>query len=529
MKKIFQFSMIWLAALSLAVSCKEDTLSPEEVAAQAEKERIEKLIKADPDYNIKLDVLKDWSKGGVGFVPYYYWHEQVADRNSKLKAYEYPSIYVWFDALLYSPTDRWSWMEDKASYVASETGSSGGYGTWGISATQPVNVGLTDGKEKEESTDYCVYVSRIFPGSPLERYGVTRGAVITGVNDLDISTGFHSDEQVDAYNEYMSRQTADFRFRLADGRDTAFTASMSTTLTTDYILKTDIFTGEDFPGLAEPVGYFHYLSFAANFVDSLRHKMVAFKKAGVKKLILDLRYNGGGDSRASDALLGNIAPADAVGKPYVTRKHNNLSSKEDQTQYIADLRDTTIKGVDLAGNLGLDEVFFIMHRGSASASELTFNGLKPYLKEKLHHVGGQSYGKPNGMYVFFYPTDDGTYDKAAAGDYSTLKYVFYPICFYNFNSDGEGIPSTAEPGSGFVPDYAVPDDIYHDFGPQEADIRACLNYIVNGTFEVAQDSTAQTKACVSRASGIKAIFPEDETDPHYGKYTMPLPKEFRKQ
>lgn len=517
--------MIWLAALSLAVSCKEDTLSPEEVAAQADKERIEKLIKADPDYNIKLDVLKDWSKGGVGFVPYYYWHEQVAERNSKLKAYEYPSIYAWFDALLYSPTDRWSWMEDKASYVASETGSSGGYGTWGISVTQPVNVGLTDGKGKEESTDYCVYVSRIFPGSPLERYGVTRGAVMTGVNDLDIPTGFHSDEQIDKYNEYMSKETADFRFRLADGRDTAFTASMSRTLTTDYILKTDIFTDEDFPGLTEPVGYFHYLSFAANFVDSMHAEMAKFKEAGVKKMIVDLRYNGGGDSRASDALMGYLAPAEAIGKAYVTRRHNPTVSENNVTQYIPDLS----KEAKSSGNLGLDEVFFIMHRGSASASEMTFNGLRPYLRDKLHHVGGQSYGKPNGMYVFFHPTDDGTYDKVAAGDYSTLNYVFYPICFFNFNSVGDGIPSTAEPGSGFVPEYAVPDDVYHDFGPQEADIKACLNYIVNGTFEVAQDSTVQTKARASSASGIKAIFSEDETNPHYGKYTMPLPKEFRKQ
>lgn len=518
MKRFFHIISIGIAALTLAASCEKEPQIPvtppshsteqdkKKAEEEAEKKRIEQLIAGDKDYDAKVSLIEVYGEGGSGFTPYYYWYTAVADRNANLKPYDYGNIYSWFDALLYTPTDRWSWMEDKDSYVAAETGtSSGPSGTWGVSLIQPV----------DEFKDYRLFVLRIIPGSPFERFGVTRGAQLMGIGDLEIPEGFKKQAQVDLFNKYYGQSPMNFTFRLENGQDTSFTAEMATTLKTNYILKTDIFTGEDFPGLTEPVGYFHYLSFNANFLDDMKSEMAKFKEAGVRKMIVDLRYNGGGDSRASDLLMSYLAPADAAGKPYVTRKHNSIVAQyQDQTNTIPE-----------GNSLGLDEVFFIMHYGSASASEMTYNGLRPYLKDKVHHVGGQSYGKPNGMYVFFYPPDDDTYDRVNAGDYSTLKYVFYPICFFNFNSDGEGIPSTAEAGSGFVPDYAVSDDIYHDFGPQEADIRACLNYIVNGTFESADGEPAQTKASVG-GGGIKAIFSEAETNPHYGTYTLPLPKEF---
>ncbi|MBQ0087342.1 MAG: hypothetical protein KBS72_06650 [Bacteroidales bacterium] len=517
MKKAILYSLIFAGILLFAASCEKEPQIPvtppstEQDRKKAEEERIKKLIAEDEDYDAKVSLLEMYGDGGSGFTPYYYWYTEVADRNEKLKPYDYGDIYTWFDALLYLPTDRWSWMMDKETYVGMETGaSSGPSGTWGVSLVQPV----------DEFNDYRLFILEVMPGSPFEEFGVTRGAQLMGIGDLEIPEGFKKQAQIDQFSEYYGQSPMNFTFRLADGRDTSFTAEMVYDLRTNYILKTDIFTAEDFPGLTEPVGYFHYLSFKANFLDDMKSEMAKFKEAGVRKMIVDLRYNGGGDSRASDLLMSYLAPPDAAGKPYVVRKHNSLLSKQDQTDIIPE-----------GNSLELDEVFFIMHESSASASEMTYNGLRPYLKDKLHHVGGQTYGKPNGMYVFLYPPDDDTYDRVDAGDYSTLEYVFLPICFFNFNSEGEGIPSASESESGFMPEYSVYDDPYHDFGPQEADIKACLNYIVNGTFasaddEPADDDSAVTKAFASRR-GIKAIFSEAETNPYYGTCTRPLPKEFR--
>lgn len=508
MKRILRFTLIFAAALILAASCEKEPEVPGTSSSSSaqEEERIRKLIAADSDYDAKVSLIemyKDDGTGGSGFTPFYYWYPQVKSRNANLKPYDYGDIYSWFDALLYSE-DRWSWMMDKEYYAASETGTISSSGTWGVSLNQPT-----------ELKDYRLFVSMIYPGSPLEKFGVTRGAQLTGIGDVDITEGFTSNEQIDQFNAYYDQTPMNFTFKLADGRDTSFTAEMVSSLKTNYILKTDIFTGEDFPGLAEPVGYFNYLEFAANFLDDMKSEMAKFKEVGVRKMIIDLRYNGGGDSKASDLLMSYLAPPEAAGKPYVTREHNSLVSNNDVTQNIPE-----------GNSLGLDEVFYIMQVGSASASEMTYNGLRPYLKDKLHHVGGQTYGKPNGMYVFYYPADDDTFYRVEAGDYSTLQYVFLPICFYNVNSAGEYIPSTADPGSGFTPEYSVHDDTYHDFNTQEANIKACLNYIVNGTFESADDEPAGTKAFAG-GKGIKAIFSEAETDPHYGRYVVPFPEEFR--
>ena len=92
----------------------------------------------------------------------------------------------------------------------------------------------------------------------------------------------------------------------------------------------------------------------------------------------------------------------------------------------------------------------------------------------IQHVGDTTYGKPNGMYIFPYPADN---DKYSKGDYSGLKYVFYPICFYNLNRNYEKIPD-----KGIIPDNYRPDDLYHDFDAKEDNIAACLHHIVHGTY-----------------------------------------------
>ena len=458
---------------------------------KAESERIKQLIANDTQYEMKVDLRKEYMD------IYYYWNEEVSDRNAQLKAYEYSDIYAWFDALLYSE-DRWSWMEDAESYLESETGTS--TGTWGASLAQATKY----------YNDYGVYVRYILPSSPLAKHGVTRGAQLRAVAGVEIGDSIDSQEKADAVNNHLYDTPNTFTFRLTDGTDVTFTESM-TAVTTNYILDKRVFTDADFPGLTEPVGYFNYYSFNSNFIDDLDEAFAEFKAAGVRKMIVDLRYNGGGSTDASGRLISYLAPAGLAGKPYTTRTHNSLLSRYNYTE--------TIGGDDGADiSIGLTDLYFIMTSSSASASEMVYNGLRPYMGEKLHHVGQQTYGKPNGMYVLPYP-DVEDYDK---GDYSKLQYVYYPICFYNKNSEGEEIPSTAAVGSGFVPEQSVPDDIYHDFTPQEENIRACLYHIVNGSYPEVDNSHVHTATKAGDGFVCKSVLPEAETNPHYGKYTVNL-------
>ena len=471
-----------LALSGLAASCN-DPLEDEE----------QKKIAADPDYAAKSFLRQQYMD------IYYYWRDDVIDRNAALKPYDY-DIYDFFDAMLYRG-DRWSWMCDKEYYISDETGVVSG--TWGVSL----------GQAYEYYGDYNIRVRYIWPASPLERFGVTRGAWLTHINGVSVAAdgaGF-TNEKLKYFQDNFYKPTQTFTFRLKDGRDTTFTATMASALSTRSSLAVKLFYPDDFPGLTEPVGYFLYMGFKANFLDDITSAMSLFHNAGVRKLIVDLRYNGGGDSRASQLLTDCLAPRSAVGKPYVVRKHNSYLAKLDKS--FTDAENTDYIGSN-ENSLDLDGLYFITGEGSASASEMVMNGLKPYLGDRLQMVGDTTYGKPNGMYVLMYPGAESDYEAYLEGDFSKLQWVFLPISFFNQNSLGQAIPT-----SGFIPDNYRPDDLFHDFGVEEESIRACLTHIVSGSYPALRSAPRGDFPVKSfRNSGYRIDTEEDK--PNYGRYTL---------
>jgi len=477
----------WLFSALLAVSLAGFTgCNP---ISNEEQEKID----ADPDY-----AAKSYLRSQCMNV-YYYWRDEVLDRNAKIKPYNY-DIYDFFDAMLYSG-DRWSWMCDKEYYISDETGVISG--TWGISLGQAL----------EYYGDYNLRVRYIWPGSPLERYGVTRGATLTHIDGHDVSAdgdGF-TDAKLRYFEDNFYKSPQTLTFRLKDGRDTTFTASMASSLSTRSSLVTRIFQPGEFPGLSEPVGYFLYMGFKANFLDDITEAMAAFHAAGIRKLIVDLRYNGGGDSRASQLLMDCLAPRSAVGKTYVVRKHNSYLASLDKS--FTESENTGKIGTN-DNALDLERIYFITGGGCASASEMVINGLKPYMGEKLQMVGDTTYGKPNGMYVLMYPGSDEDYDAYLKNDFTRLQWVFMPISFFNQNSLDQSIPY-----DGFVPDNYRPDDLFHDFDIDEESIRACLTHVVSGSYPSIASAGAhsfQTKTPFRSEYRIDT----EEDKPHYGRYTL---------
>ena len=492
--------LMTLPLLMIAQGCPE--VDPE--GGKTEQEKEAEKIAADPQYSAKRYLRSEYMD------VYYYWRDEVKSRNAGLKPYNYATIYDFFDNMLYRE-DRWSWMCDREDYVSSETGVISG-GTWGISLGQPTKYYF----------DYGLRVRYIYPGSPFEPFGVTRGAWLTHINGYDISF-ISSQDQLDYYYDHYYESPQTFTFRLVDGRDTTFTTSWATSLSVRSSLITRIFQPEEFEGLTEPVGYFLYLSFKANFLNDIHEAMTTFHDAGIKKLIVDLRYNGGGDSRASQLLVDYLAPKAAEGKSYVVRKHNSYVGHDlDETCYVipANKSDYSAEANSASerkeledywdkvypNRLDLDELYFIVGNGSASASEMVINGLKPYFGEKEQMVGDTTYGKPNGMYVLMYPGSNEDYNRYNRGDFSKLQWVFLPICFFNVNSLGQSIP-----WDGFVPNRLYPDDLYHDFGVQENNIKACLTHIVKHSYP---DISTTTPTKSSNRQGYRIEMEED--NPRWG-------------
>ena len=478
-------------------------------------------VDADPDYNAKSFLRSQYME------VYYFWRDEVLDRNKLLKPYDY-DIYDFFDELLYKD-DRWSWMMDKEAFISEETGVV--KGTWGVNL----------GQASEYYGDYGIRVRYIFPGSPLEAYGVTRGAVMTKIAGKSIEfdeTGFSS-EKLQTFQTEFNKTPQTFTFRLVDGTETTFTASMSESLSTRPKLIARIFQPGEFEGLTEPVGYFHFLSFTygtnGQFLSDIDEPMKMFHDAGVKKLIVDLRYNGGGDSRVSQLMMDYLAPDEATGKPFVIRKHNSYLpslddsfSDENNTSRIIDAnKKTYVEAVSseeeqrtraaywdkvFPNRLSPDRIYFICGAGTASASEMVINGLRPYMGDRLQMVGDTTYGKPNGMYVLMYPGFSSDYKAYNQNDYTNLKWVFLPICFFNQNSLGESIP-----WDGFIPSNYRPDDLYHDFGVEESDIQACLSHIVTGRYPALPEAPRRSVSTKAQGESRMAV---DEDRANYGRYSV---------
>lgn len=409
----------------------------------------------------------------------YYWNDEVRAKNKSVQLNQ-NTIQELFSSLLYSG-DRWSWMEDGESFTQSQTGVV--TDTWGVSFSQPYDMDFTNSQGMTVEGDpqkYQLHIRFIYPGSPLEAAGVTRGATLKGIGDSKDNLVIFDELASDEFYSLIDVSPQTFTFTLADGRDTTFTASKVSSLSSSPVHLVKVFDDNDFAGLSEPVGYINYLSFKAEpFLDDLSEAFRTVKDSGAKKIILDFRYNTGGYSSATNLMMNNLATKDMAGQIYVSYNHNKLLSSLDDSLTLDGDTDS-----------GLESVYVITGGHTASASEVVINALRPYFKENLHLVGGKTYGKPNGMYVCIYPTN--------AEKYSDIDYVFYPISYYNKNSKGESIPD-----DGFDPDNSRPDDLFSDWGADEDLTYACLYHIVNGSYPATRKHAAMdmTKSSFQNKSG----------------------------
>lgn len=485
-KSLFVGALSVLFTAPMLISCEKDEpeIDPQEEQKDPKEAEREKLIATNRFY---------MKKYYEEYFPYYFWHDDVEQRVKNMSYDSYVTIDQYFYATLFSE-DRWSWMMTAAEYLSDEAGEK--VGTYGVSLRQAV----------EYYNDYSIRVAFIYPGSPFEQYGVTRGWTLTHLDSIPVMDYVASGK----FNKALYKENQLFTFKDTKGESHTFRSSPLASLFTRSSLKAEIFTPDDYPGLTEPVGYFHYLSFdAGDFLNDIHEAMAKFKEANVHKLILDLRYNGGGDGRASNLLVSYLAPDSADNKVYRRTIHNKLLSMYDSNDSIH----------RQPNSLDLDALYVIGGGGTASASEVTINGLKPYMD--LYLVGDTTYGKPNGMYVLLYPGEDEDYAKYNKGDYSSLKLVYLPIAFFSKNSLYESIPY-----NGFIPDNYRADDLRHDFGVEEDNIKACLEHIVSGVFPALPGYfSAPTRA----ASESRYLLPaDDDNDPLHGYTVLPVPDEMRK-
>src|SRR5205814_1633016 len=133
------------------------------------------------------------------------------------------------------------------------------------------------------------------------------------------------------------------------------------------------------------------------------------QQAGANELVLDLRYNGGGLISVAQHLAGLIGGARTANQTLVKLVFNDKHQEKNETY--------TIPNPPQA--LGVDRLVVIATSGTASASELIVNGLRPFMPVTV--VGTTTHGKPVGQL-----------------GYNFCDKVLYPVAFKSVNSRGPG-------------------------------------------------------------------------------------------
>ena len=363
------------------------------------------------------------------------------------------------------PLDRFSFVTTEAQSNGLQTGQDVDFGFF-IKAASIDEVAPID--------SVFWFVTYAYSQSTAGQAGVQRGWYISKINGSPIG---YDQPSVDILNNvfFGTPTSATFEFTKPDGTTTSVNLGKTSYTANSVLYKNVINDG------GKKVGYMVFNQFFGQpSRDELAQTFNYFQSNSIDELVVDLRYNPGGSVETEDTLSNFIAPLTANNQTmyqYIfnqTLQNNQHQLIRKKLGYgdIFKTADNTIKFAK-AGSLNLSRVFFIVTNGTASASELLINNLKPYMDVKL--IGDTTYGKPVG----FFPIP-------------IFNYDIYPISFKTVNSAGN-----ADYYTGFAPDRLQNDGVNTSWGDvTEPCLADALHYISTGSFGrfAAESSTLQLRS-----------------------------------
>lgn len=355
----------------------------------------------------------------------YYWSAQMPAPDTGAATMD-----AFFQSMLYRPTDRFSYTETTQAYQQLfQEGTFTGYG-YSLVLTDPANNVLR--------------VRSVEPKGPAAAAGLQRGDTVESIDNytaaqLAAGTGGGPVSSAGVPRTMVVRDTA----------GTTKTLQMTSATFPLTIVRDVTVLNATSNGQPVKVGYLDYTQFVSYSLTDLTNAISSMAAQGATELVLDLRYNGGGDIATSSDLASMVAGARVAGQVFASLRYNANNQAKNQ-----DFRFTQ----PAASIPNLPRVFIIASGNTASASELVINGLKPFMNVVL--VGSTTYGKPYGFEPLSY-----------------CGTTYNAVNFEAFNSAGVGGYT-----SGFAPTCAAADDLDHALGdPNEGELKTALTYISTGS------------------------------------------------
>lgn len=254
----------------------------------------------------------------------------------------------------------------------------------GINKSNGLKFGLIN---PSGTTDIFGYVRYVIAESDASTKNIGRGDLFRGVNGQLLTESNYRDllfgDNSDTYTLNMASFENDEV--VLNGEDVILTKQ-------EGLQEDPIFLDKIFEIQGKKIGYLVYQQFLDEFDEPLNEVFGRFKSAGVTDLVLDLRYNPGGSVNTT-VLLGSMVHGTNTNDVFLKAKWNDkyLQVLADRGSDVRRFFKSKTPAGAAINSLGLNKVYVLATRASASASELLINGLDPYMD--VVHVGDATRGK----------------------------------------------------------------------------------------------------------------------------------------
>ena len=313
-----------------------------------------------------------------------------------------------------------------------------------LTSTFGLGIGPMFASVYESGTDYIgLTVGYVYPGSPAEASGLRRGDTIYKIGSTRITKSNYQSFMQELF--YSPTGTYELIFARYEPNDDAQKYDLIqnksveiTAATYGYnpilyaaILTNSELSSDNSASELPPfnIGYMASESFDATAQEVLDYQINQFIDAGITELILDLRFNVGGEVQQSRYLASSIVGRDYDDKIFFKAKFRD--GRIEEWPFLSGPSESDHLGKAPAMNL--KRLWVIMSENTASASELIINALKG-VDFPVVLIGSQSEGKNVGMEV--------THEM-----YNGRRFEFAPITYWGLNAKDEYAPK-----DGFYPD-----------------------------------------------------------------------------
>lgn len=348
----------------------------------------------------------------------------------------------------------------------------------------------------ENGKEACMFeLLAVSPGSPADAEGLKRGTIVTRVNGTVITDsnyeGLVKLLTPAESGETVRLTTASFNDEKVLVENPGEITVVSAPFDDNPVWMTKILTAGNG---TDKIGYLCYNAFNSYYDEQLMEAFREFKSQGVKDLILDLRYNGGGHG-ISSLLMGTMIVGKAKqGQVFLKSSVNAERTAKGESDDLYKIGDKNVLGgiytpiADGIGDLyalGLERVYVLSTNNTASASEVLINGLRG-LDLEVRLIGLTTNGKNVGM-------------ESVTKDKDGYTYEFSPITLYAEN--GKGFRDYSE---GFAPDVVINEAEYYtmEWGSEKDPLLGtALKWINTGS----KPSVKELRTVRSAAAGQREV------------------------